>query len=160
MLHVHTFSNVSIICLCCIFCFFHYCRLFRSWGYITKMLRKGKSITGGRDLAMSAAYTSQFASALFSAWFRAWVLRDSAWLRGCCSCKSAGRSNALCYIFVVNLARCVFCFHLWWDSRAFCYPTPVQHSWARFPNDAGWNWNHLAGWTNDRHSFIFCPFHG
>jgi hypothetical protein len=38
-------------------------------------LRQGKSVCGGKDLALSAAYTSQFAAAIFAAWFRAWVLR-------------------------------------------------------------------------------------
>lgn len=37
--------------------------------------KQGKSVCGGKDLALSAAYTSQFAAAIFAAWFRAWVLR-------------------------------------------------------------------------------------
>ena len=42
--------------------------------------RQGKSVTGGKDLALSAAYTTRFCSALFSAWLRMYVLyRTPSW---------------------------------------------------------------------------------
>lgn len=37
--------------------------------------RKGKSVSGGKDLGLSASYTASFASAVFEAWFKAWVFR-------------------------------------------------------------------------------------
>lgn len=39
---------------------------------------KGGSVSGGPDLALSAAYTTAFTNAVFRAWFRSWVLFNSA----------------------------------------------------------------------------------
>jgi len=41
------------------------------------LLRSGKSVTGGKDLALSAEYTPSFCRAIFAAWFRAWVCNPS-----------------------------------------------------------------------------------
>ena len=54
---------------CCSRCFASSFCLFR------KQLRKGKSVSGGKDLGLSASYTASFASAVFEAWFKAWVFR-------------------------------------------------------------------------------------
>ena len=39
--------------------------------------KSGKSVSGGADLALSSAYTTPFAVAVFKAWFREWVLTEA-----------------------------------------------------------------------------------
>lgn len=47
---------------------------------LVRKCSKGGGVSGGPDLALSAAYTSKFCIALFKAWFRTWVLRHASGL--------------------------------------------------------------------------------
>lgn len=74
-----------------------------------RALRKGRSVTGGKDLALSASYTAAFSSALFRAWFRTWATTRHLW-DACCSAQDvdwcSNASTAWCYHVYPGVAWC------------------------------------------------------
>ena len=65
--HIGTHHDPLLFFIVCSFCF---C-LFLSFSL---MFRSKSGVTGGPDLALSAAYTPEFARAVYAAWFRTWAV--------------------------------------------------------------------------------------